>query len=150
MIPIWSTSGSHISLAVKIGSTPSDFPAWIPEIYLPKLREKIIENVTQGHIKISYPLARKHPDANMFSIKLILNKPISSPSFFSSSNFFSYGNIIDNMHYIDSPNSWFSMELPVRAGYPAILAPSDVHRLQSRRPSDQSDYKIKNIFVIPL
>lgn len=30
MIPMWSTSGSHISLAVKMGSTPSFFPAWIP------------------------------------------------------------------------------------------------------------------------
>lgn len=27
---MWSTSGSHISLAVKMGSTPSFFPAWIP------------------------------------------------------------------------------------------------------------------------
>lgn len=30
MMPMWSTSGSHISLAVKIGSTPILFPAWIP------------------------------------------------------------------------------------------------------------------------
>lgn len=29
-MPMWSTSGSHISLAVNMGSTPSFFPAWIP------------------------------------------------------------------------------------------------------------------------
>lgn len=102
------------------------------------------------------PLARKHPYAFMFSIRLILTqiniqiKSIALPLFFSSSRFFSYCSFIDNMHDIDSPNSWFSMELPVRAGYPAILAPSDVHRLQSRRPSDQSDYKYqkKNLFYL--
>ena len=90
MIPIWSTSGSHISLAVKIGSTPSDFPAWIPEICMPKLREKIIENVNRGHTKISYPIARKHPDAYMFSIRLILTQINIQPFlyFFLHQDFF--------------------------------------------------------------